>query len=155
MTTATLPRIAANGYRKVAVGRRHVLADKSGDAYAHRLALFDRIGFGPHRCHWCAAPCNWRQGLEPDHLDPTCRSCNDEELLVASCRRCNGARAHARTRIRNVSEGEGIDPTAAIARFDELCVLLAGLGDPLDDPTSDFRSVAETAFDQILMEVAT
>lgn len=45
-------RPTSHGYMLVSkVG--HYLAGKSGFFYEHRLVLFEKIGLGPHNCHWC------------------------------------------------------------------------------------------------------
>lgn len=71
----------------------HVLATAHGFLLMHRLNLFDRIGFGPHRCHWCSTPINWGLGvgkgvLVVDHVDAD-RSNNQPPNLVPSCHPCN------------------------------------------------------------------
>ena len=66
---------------------------------AHRLVLYNVIGYGPHRCHWCRRPINWRWDtvsdwthvLVVDHLNHD-RTDNDPDNLVASCQSCNGRR---------------------------------------------------------------
>jgi hypothetical protein len=86
--------VSPNGYIKT---RRtdHVIAGRKGLVYTHRLVLFDTIGYGPHHCHWCAAPINWAAGLEADHMDFD-RANNKSDNIVACCRTCNRRRANAR-----------------------------------------------------------
>lgn len=73
----------------------HPLARKSGIVALQRLVLFDAIGFGPHRCHWCDKWINWgwpmADRLTADHLDwdPTN---NDPSNIVAACHGCNSKR---------------------------------------------------------------
>lgn len=69
----------------------HVLA-KQNFVFEHRLVLFDRIGYGPHRCHWCGTHVNWGVGLEADHVDRD-RSNNVDTNLVEACHACNTRRA--------------------------------------------------------------
>ncbi len=82
----------------------HPLAGKSGGVWAHRLVLFDAIGFGPHACHWCGRLVDWIAPLLPphqhlelqvDHLDNDGGN-NEPSNLVASCRRCNSGRGAQR-----------------------------------------------------------
>jgi hypothetical protein len=63
-----------------------------------RIVLYEKIGPGPHPCHWCGEPVDWKQGgqfvpgaLLADHVDfdPT----NDTpENLEPSCNPCNAHR---------------------------------------------------------------
>lgn len=88
----------------VSLGRRyrmryaagHPLADKYGRVYEHRMVLFDEIGPGPHRCHWCEAQLDWLPKGDPhclmvDHLNADGGD-NRPENLVPSCVACNTAR---------------------------------------------------------------
>lgn len=79
-------------YRKV---KRpgHALAHADGAVYAHRLALFEKIGSGSHRCHWCQRAVYWgarsiTRRLVADHLDGDTWN-NAPSNLVASCNDCN------------------------------------------------------------------
>lgn len=65
----------------------------------HRLALFDKIGPGPHPCHWCGTSVDWMPGartrrgaLIVDHVDNDGRN-NEPDNLVPSCQSCNITRA--------------------------------------------------------------
>ena len=73
----------------------HVIAMNNGHIRRARRVLFDSIGFGPHRCHWCAKHINWSRRsihrLEADHLDWD-RSNDDPANLVPSCTSCNTRR---------------------------------------------------------------
>lgn len=77
----------------------HVLAAFHGQVLRHRLVLFDKIGLGPHRCHWCAEHVNWTPqqrghpegSLVVDHLDFTPGS-DHADNLVPSCNVCNSKR---------------------------------------------------------------
>jgi hypothetical protein len=81
--------------RRALYAPEHVLARKSGLVAEHQLVLFDAIGLGPHRCHWCDEWTNWgwpmRHKLTVDHVnwDPTN---NAIENLVPACHPCNSKR---------------------------------------------------------------
>jgi hypothetical protein len=83
-------------YRSVYLPR-HPLAGRGGKVYAHRAALYDKIGCGPHPCHWCAELVDWHprghpDELHSDHLNGVGDD-NRPENLVPSCRGCNVTRA--------------------------------------------------------------
>lgn len=73
----------------------HPLSTRTGYLYQHRAVLYDAIGQGPHKCHWCGTEIDWglRGGrkLVVDHLDGDKRN-NDRANLVQSCHRCNATR---------------------------------------------------------------
>ena len=75
----------------------HPLAMKDGRVYTHRAMLYDRIGHGPHQCHWCKRQVDWsiahpRPGaLLADHLDGD-RWNNASSNLVPSCGSCNAGK---------------------------------------------------------------
>ena len=73
----------------------HVLARSSGLVAEHRIVLFDAIGYGPHRCHWCDRWINWGHAvpyrLTVDHVDWNVDN-NDLSNLVAACHGCNSKR---------------------------------------------------------------
>ena len=78
------------GYRFF-YGIDHPLASPAGKLAEHRRVLYDKIGPGPHECHWgCGRLLEWggRDGICADHLDAD-RSNNDPENLVPSCVVCN------------------------------------------------------------------
>ena len=93
--------IREDGY--ISLGKPgHPLADSRGIVYVHRMVLFDKIGPGPHRCHWCSAKVRWLIGDGPrgvgvdgalitDHLDFD-PSNNEPANLVPSCNSCNAGR---------------------------------------------------------------
>lgn len=63
----------------------------------HRVVLWEKLGAGPHPCHWCDLPLDWSHGtargvLQVDHLDDR-RGNNDPGNLVASCHACNKLRS--------------------------------------------------------------
>lgn len=104
-------------YRAVRVSADHPLAIRNASyqpgphtvqIWAHRKVLFDKIGYGPHWCHWCGKNVNWRPGkkagggnvLVCDHVDRDCRN-NVPENLVPSCAGCNAHRNHPVPRIRD------------------------------------------------------
>jgi hypothetical protein len=71
----------------------------------YRLVLYDRIGDGPHRCHWCGREVNWTTGgdgrgcpdgaLAVDHLDNDIQNHSPDNLVV-SCNNCNALRGFVR-----------------------------------------------------------
>lgn len=80
----------------------HPLASKHGKVYVHRRVLFDAIGLGWHRCHWCQTSIRWgRRGdsdvLVVDHVNGN-KGDNRIENLVPCCISCNSARAAAERR---------------------------------------------------------
>lgn len=77
----------SHGYR-VVTRKDHILSPPSGRVGVHRIVLFDRIGFGPHKCHWCSEALSWGSSLVVDHLDFN-RANNDPNNLVPSCNACN------------------------------------------------------------------
>lgn len=77
----------------------HPIAPPSGIAPVARVRLYDAIGPGPHRCHWCSKEVHWIPGvgvrrqdvLVVDHLDHD--ATNDELTnLAPSCNACNAHR---------------------------------------------------------------
>lgn len=88
--------------RRMRVDPSHPLAGKTGRFAEARAVLYDRIGPGPHPCHWCGQAVNWAVGLigqRPDTLiadhvngDPL----DDRpENIVPACGTCNGSRTQA------------------------------------------------------------
>lgn len=79
----------------------HPLRGKRGEVFEHRVVLYDHIGPGPHPCHWCGSPVDWRvraqwasfrgDELVVDHLDGNPQN-NDPANLVPSCFTCNTRR---------------------------------------------------------------
>lgn len=87
-----------NGYVAI-YGREHPLTSASGLVYEHQVVLYEKIGPGPHACHWnCGKMLEWggRNGIHVDHLDED-RSNNDPENLVPSCVGCNWGRSQRKT----------------------------------------------------------
>lgn len=86
--------VNGDGYM-MRLDRTHPVAAKSGYLFQHRAVLFDAIGYGPHQCHWCGSPVDWRspspRKLVVDHLDG-CKINNEVQNLVPSCHRCNSTR---------------------------------------------------------------
>src|SRR5215831_13368498 len=87
----------------------HPLATKSDKrVHAHRYLLYERIGPGPHNCHWCGTEIDWMPGsytrpgaLVVDHVDRNGHN-NAPENLVPSCQPCN----LSRTRWNAVKDNE-------------------------------------------------
>jgi hypothetical protein len=79
----------------------HPLAYKDGRIKEHRFVLYEKIGPGPHACHWCGREIQWMPGgraafrdrryLVPDHLDTNPLN-NAPGNLVPSCVPCNSSR---------------------------------------------------------------
>ncbi len=85
------------GYKYLTGQYDHPLSDTRGQIAEHRKVLYDKIGPGPHMCHWrCGRMLSWdggpQLGICADHLDNN-RLNNDPDNLVPSCRRENIARA--------------------------------------------------------------
>ena len=73
----------------------HPLANRDGVVQEHRIILYDKIGPGTHRCHWCKVKIKWAPGKGPrrgaivtDHLDNNGKN-NKPKNLVPSCNSCN------------------------------------------------------------------
>ena len=87
----------ANGYPVIHKGAK----GKRVTEYVHRQVLFDKIGLGPHPCHYCGRPLNWQirkrdqpwpeDFLTVDHLDHD-KTNNDPSNLVPCCHRCNAGK---------------------------------------------------------------
>lgn len=91
--------VTSHGYARVPA-HGHPVGNKRGQAYQHRIVLYDKIGPGPHVCHWCHREIYWfpesgQLKLNVDHLDQN-KLNNVPENLVASCHNCNitGDRCH-------------------------------------------------------------
>lgn len=53
--------LGSSGYVRV-MDKGHPLSNPNGHIYEHRKVLFNAIGEGPHRCHWCATEVAWVKG---------------------------------------------------------------------------------------------
>lgn len=71
----------------------HPVAHADGRVRVHRAVLYDKIGPGPHPCHWCGSSVDWYgiPELVSDHLDGDTWN-NDPGNLVPSCNGCNAVR---------------------------------------------------------------
>jgi hypothetical protein len=78
--------------------KNHIIAPASGRLPLHRFLLWEKIGMGPHLCHYCGTYVNWSnrrtavgcliaEHVDGDHLN------NDPENLVPACQTCNLKRA--------------------------------------------------------------
>ena len=71
----------------------HPTAHADGRVRVHRAVLYDAIGPGVHRCHWCRVEiewfhAEWSRDLVADHVDGDTWN-NDTSNLVPSCNGCN------------------------------------------------------------------
>jgi hypothetical protein len=81
----------------------HPLGRGAGGIHAARIVLFDKIGYGPHRCHWCRIPITWCAStytglgaqIHADHVNGDTLD-DRRENLVQSCPSCNGKRSDPR-----------------------------------------------------------
>lgn len=80
----------------------HPLAGKGGLLAEARAVLFDRLGPGPHPCHWCGKLVDWRVGkrgngnhpdaLVADHVNSDGLD-DSPENIVGACGTCNMLRS--------------------------------------------------------------
>lgn len=94
------PRKATVKGPRMRKAKGHPIAPPSGVVAISRLTLYEKIGPGPHPCHWCGQQVIWIVGGGPgtpktlivDHID--WNTANDDPAnLVPSCNRCNAHRA--------------------------------------------------------------
>lgn len=107
----------------------HPIAPPSGVVAVARLVLYEKIGKGPHKCHWCGTEIEWRRGLVPgaliaDHLNWD-RNDDSPENLVPACLPCNTNRQRIH-QDRALKEGEltmmwSGNRTRAVERKCEAC----------------------------------
>jgi 5-methylcytosine-specific restriction endonuclease McrA len=98
---ASAPRVQGSETKyKIKDMPGHPVAGACGKVYVHRLVLFDAIGPGPHRCHWCNRLVDWSQPSDPDRLEVDHLNAlkDDNRLanLVPSCGECNTNRGAQR-----------------------------------------------------------
>lgn len=88
-----------DGYRYLTGQQDHPLASSSDCVAEHRVVLYEKIGPGPHPCHWCGGLLGWggKSGINVDHLDND-KLNNDPDNLVPSCGNCNRQRGLMRWR---------------------------------------------------------
>ena len=89
-------RLDPKGYWRIRLD--HPLAVR-GWVREHRLVLFEAIGPGSHRCHYCGREVEWGINLHVDHRDRD-RQHNALENLVACCIGCNNGNQGKRVRGR-------------------------------------------------------
>lgn len=94
--------------------RGHPLTTRGGPRLLeHRRVLYDKLGPGPHSCHWCGAEVHWTSGRGPrtgnelvvDHIDRD-NGNNAPENLVPACNACNATRTKNRRASRRVLRAE-------------------------------------------------
>lgn len=79
---------------KYAKRKGHIIAPPSGRLPLHRLILWEKIGMGPHQCHYCGTGVNWSPNrtaegcLIAEHMDGD-HTNNDPSNIVPSCQTCN------------------------------------------------------------------
>lgn len=89
------------------IAKGHPLASKGkGQVKVHRKVLYDRIGPGPHPCHWCGKMLDWVVGdtkqtkhtgaIIADHVNEDTRD-NRPENIVPSCHPCNNHRTERKS----------------------------------------------------------
>jgi hypothetical protein len=96
-------------YKTMMIDRSHPIAETIGrvahpnstriQVYVHKFNLYERIGDGPHPCHWCGRELHWGRGVSgatllADHLDGNHLN-NDPLNLAPSCNGCNTIRARS------------------------------------------------------------
>lgn len=75
----------------------HPVVPPCGTTHLSRIILYDAIGEGPHKCHWCNTPVYWtttyqgHDALIVDHIDGDYTN-DDLSNLVPSCNTCNNNR---------------------------------------------------------------
>lgn len=88
--------VTVDGYRGRTGQYGHPLATTAAIVLEHRAVLYDKIGPGPHECHWTSlygcdkSVLEWGglDGICVDHLDDNTGN-NDPDNLVPSCCGCN------------------------------------------------------------------
>lgn len=92
-------RLASPKVRRVRYDPKHPLANASGYVLESRAVLFNKVGPGPHECHWCGTEVRWTTGvgteckdmLVTDHIDSDPHN-NDPDNLATACVGCNATR---------------------------------------------------------------
>lgn len=121
--------INSEGYRLV-YRRGHPLASRNGSVLEHRAVLYDALGEGPHRCHWCGRQLVWKGGptnrVNVDHLDDDPAN-NDPANLVPACIDCNSRRSWGRKALEEFAAGLlASAPTAHGVTAKQAASILAG-----------------------------
>lgn len=83
----------------------HPLVPPCGRMSVHRINLFEKLGPGVHRCHWCKKPLIWevrrkakRRAIFVDYLDHD-RNNVSKQNIIPICNTCN-----VRRKQRDVAE---------------------------------------------------
>lgn len=82
---------------RMRTAKGHPIAPPSGVVAVARLNLWDRIGEGPHKCHWCGVDVSWfmsryeEGSLIVDHLNWDATD-DTQNNLIPSCNTCNAHR---------------------------------------------------------------
>lgn len=107
----------------------HPIAPPGGVVAVARLVLYEKIGPGPHPCHWCGSTIDWKRGLVPgaliaDHVNWD-RNDDSPGNLVPACLPCNTNRQRTHQN-RALKDGEltviwGGSRTRAVERTCEKC----------------------------------
>lgn len=92
--------LGVDGYWTLRGMMGHPRADRKGTVREHVWVLYEKIGPGPHPCHWCGTLKNWggKTGIHADHLDEV-KGNNDPDNLVPSCGPCNRLRTQGIDRL--------------------------------------------------------
>lgn len=125
---AVVPPRSKSNNKQAAVARYltlswpgHPLAQADGKVYAHRAALYGKIGPGEHKCAHCGRSVTWEGSgigrLVVDHKDGNQWN-NEPDNLQPSCRRCNSERARRPDFLTHCANGHEYTPENIYTRPD-------------------------------------